>query len=524
MPTTGNVGGLGGAFSFNQFTFANLPLGNADTGHLSQYDTAVLLQAPTSQLTAANKAALAGFVTGGGKLIIYDSDATDGNDYSWLPAPAMTGQSCPNCGAVGGTATVVENNTMVSNDQADGDHYVKVSELPGNTDAVGDANVMLSQDPRWFVDIRATNNRNETGAVHAYATAGSGLMIYNGFDTDPIGSNPYPSGVDWLAKIWFSELRQGWDPDGLPHGIPINTPTGPVYVAFGDSLTTGFSIPTCKENRDQSPWGCNSANPPATPYPDRVAAALGYTFKDDPAFYRQFFPSPGFPPLDLDRVGIWGYQAQEAAKAKAAGKNAKGPWKPQLLAVEQAHGLVTGALGINDLHFSDVGFWVGKYLRDPRGNRVRDAARQLIADRKGDFDAMFASLAVAKNDRHAKVVVTLIYNPYDNGRLDCKGLRDVGRIITDELDAELARRASAAGLLIADFRPGFLGHGAGNGGNSFVFGTDCSAEKAISEKVPSWVPFLGGGGNNAIKQEFDPHPNNQGTDAMAQAILKVVPR
>jgi hypothetical protein len=79
----------------------------------------------------------------------------------------------------------------------------------------------------------------------------------------------------------------------------------------------------------------------------------------------------------------------------------------------------------------------------------------------------------------------------------------------------------------------FLGHGAGQGANSFVWGTDCSIKKALSEAVPSWVPVcafsvcihpFSGGGFKAIKQEYDPHPNNAGTTAMADAILgRLVP-
>ena len=40
------------------------------------------------------------------------------------------------------------------------------------------------------------------------------------------------------------------------------------YVAFGDSLTTGFSIPKCDSDRKDSPWGCfKNQPPPATPLP-----------------------------------------------------------------------------------------------------------------------------------------------------------------------------------------------------------------------------------------------------------------
>ncbi len=217
MPTTGTVTGADGD-SFDQFSFSNLSLDQIDGPTLSQYDTVVLMQVTTSDLTDAAKQALSQFVTNGGKLIIHDADSTTGNDYSWLPVPAQTGQSCQNCGSTSGTSQVVENNTLVSANPADAS-YVAVSQLEGATDAVGDANVMVTQDHRWFVDIRATNSVGDTGAVHTYATD-NGLIIFNGYDTDNVGSTQ-DDGVDWLGKLWYLELAQGWSPDGLPHGTPV---------------------------------------------------------------------------------------------------------------------------------------------------------------------------------------------------------------------------------------------------------------------------------------------------------------
>ena len=178
----------------------------------------VLNEVPTESLSEAQEQALSTFVTNGGKLIIHDADGTSGNTYSWLPVPANTGQSCQNCGNLDGVAEVTENNTLVSNEPSS-PYYVNVNELPGSSDAVGDANVLVSNDPRWDVDILATNDNNVEDAVDAYATDG-GTIIYNGFDTDAIGAE-FPSGNNWLNKIWYDELRQQWDPDNLPHSTPL---------------------------------------------------------------------------------------------------------------------------------------------------------------------------------------------------------------------------------------------------------------------------------------------------------------
>jgi len=218
MPTTDTVGGRPDE-SFDKFTFSDLAIDAVTPAALQAYDTVVLNQVYTADLGDAARQALSAFVTGGGKLIIHDSDGTEGNDYSWLPTPATTGQACHNCGATDGTARVVENNTLVSANPAD-PAYVDVSELPGNTDAIGDANVMISQDDHWFKDIVATNTSGDSGAVHTYASD-NGLIIFNGFDTDNMGGAE-PSGVDWLTHMWYWELAQGWSPDGLPHGTPLN--------------------------------------------------------------------------------------------------------------------------------------------------------------------------------------------------------------------------------------------------------------------------------------------------------------
>jgi hypothetical protein len=217
--TSGTVTGSPGD-SFEAFTFTELTQEQVEPATLAQYDTVVLNQVFTSSLTEGQKQALSSFVIGGGKLIIHDSDGTKGNEYSWLPVPANTGETCENCGNKNGEAEVVENNTIVSNDPSS-PYYVNVNELPGNSDAVGDANVLLTSDPRWNQDIRASNDQNVEGAVDAYASDG-GLILYNGFDADNLLEGAvFPSGNDWLDKLWYDELNTEWDPDNLPHANPV---------------------------------------------------------------------------------------------------------------------------------------------------------------------------------------------------------------------------------------------------------------------------------------------------------------
>jgi hypothetical protein len=217
LQVSGSVAGSP-ADSFDQFTFNELSQEAIEPSVLSSYDTVVLNEVFTNSLSDPQKQTLSNFVTAGGKLIIHDADGTEGNEYSWLPVPAESGHSCQNCGNVDGEAEITENNTIVSNDPSS-PYYVDVGELPGNSDAVGDANVLVTTDPRWDEDIRARNQQNVEGAADAYASDG-GLIMYNGFDTDFIGGF-YPSGNDWLGKIWYDELATQWNPDSLPHSTPV---------------------------------------------------------------------------------------------------------------------------------------------------------------------------------------------------------------------------------------------------------------------------------------------------------------
>ena len=295
--------------------------------------------------------------------------------------------------------------------------------------------------------------------------------------------------------------------------LPPGTGNDFSYVAFGDSLTTGSSVATCKENRQRSPWGCQEQPTAATPYPDRIAQQLGFKYNDKPAFYKSY---DSVAKLDMYRAGIWGYSVQEAAQAQDSGTKPKvqPTWLPQLQAVQQAKQLVTGSLGINDLHFSDVKKWASLYVR-PGDDHVAKEAQAIIAAHSGDFDQLFESLQQAKANG-ATVVVTMYYSPYSSGQKDCDDLENISNTLVDTLDDELMSRAHHAGFDVADFRRSFQGHGSGSK-QPFVFGTQCKLSSAIADWAPTWLG--GGGGKFSLGVGFDPHPNNAGTTAMANAII-----
>src|SRR5262249_43584434 len=154
---------------------------------------------------------------------------------------------------------------------------------------------------------------------------------------------------------------------------------------------TGFSVPTCHDNRVVSPYGC-VGSPPATPYPDRIAAA-------DPRFANE------------KRVGIWGYTIHEAGGDANSGHNAQGAGAPELIDAARAESLVTVSLGANDMQFSNVQYWLGvcivKQFTSSKPT-CREAARAKAESTRADVQAMMNRLdAAAANG--AQVVITLYY-------------------------------------------------------------------------------------------------------------------
>jgi hypothetical protein len=251
MPTSQNVSGRTDQ-SFNKFSFTNVSLSQITPAELAQFDTVALIQVSTGALSPGAKSALAQFVANGGKLIIHDADETHNNDYSWiLPGSSTTqvGAGCPGCGLTSGSAQIKSNSSLISSNPADSS-FVDVSQLQKFTDAIGDANLLVSFDPRWFAAVTGTNGRNESGALLAFAN-NNGLVIYNGFDTDMINSKPAPPWrcingpnfmcpangshptEDFLAEMWYSELNTGWGSasTGLPTTTPVNSVGTPVPPA-----------------------------------------------------------------------------------------------------------------------------------------------------------------------------------------------------------------------------------------------------------------------------------------------------
>jgi hypothetical protein len=92
-----------------------------------------------------------------------------------------------------------------------------------STDAVGDANVIVTLDPNWNIDMTAVNYLGATGPVHTYAEYSSdgvhkGLIIYNGFDKDYEG---WWEPANTLTKIFLLELKQPFNPSCLGGTVTV---------------------------------------------------------------------------------------------------------------------------------------------------------------------------------------------------------------------------------------------------------------------------------------------------------------
>jgi len=206
--------------------FSTLSASQVSTEALANYDTVILFMFNPSGLTTARKAAINDWVYKGGKLMIWDSDQVPRGspwDYTWLPYPFTT--SVP--GQTGKGLNILEENQLSSSDPSS-PYYIDTAVLNSQTDAVGDANVLISYSLGWRIDMMAKNVLGETGPAHVYAAYGSGLLIYSALDWDYAGYN-YASGA-WLKKMLKQELECS--------ALPFIAPPVPAEVGLVVEITS----------------------------------------------------------------------------------------------------------------------------------------------------------------------------------------------------------------------------------------------------------------------------------------------
>ena len=197
------------------------------------YDTIVLWEYCGVGSSATVQNALISFLQGGGKLIIWDSDAcnsVDGTaaDYSWLSGlgASFATNSPGQTGSFGGSLTVKESNNFLT-----GITSSDLNTLVTTTDAVGDLNVITTKSSTWCATLEGTNINQASGFADAYTAPGAltgaanAIIVYDGLDTNYIG---YSSGGAILVNLLLNQLAHGWGnptyTSDLSCSVPI--PTG----------------------------------------------------------------------------------------------------------------------------------------------------------------------------------------------------------------------------------------------------------------------------------------------------------
>lgn len=339
-----------------------------------------------------------------------------------------------------------------------------------------------------------------------------------------------------IAEVTGGNYYSASDAQGLTDAIndALSESGAYEYVAIGDSTTTGFSIPTCVEDRIASAFGC-TGTPPATPYPVRIAGA------GDPDFD------------DLERKGIWGDTIVRSVEAYNRGNNGDGStWEPQLVAAEKTDGVVTVSLGANDMKWSAVEEYgkacIGARTTTILGREIKtgievkedactEKANAALAEFRDDMERMFDILEGAERNG-ARVVAVLYYNPFNHEKTivrrflpdttrDCSLVHNLAAVVVNRLNAALKAEADQRGFSTVDLRPAFAGHGAGST-DSYVFGVDCewraipSALDFDIDLRQRRIEFDQDDTMKEIGKRFDPHPNAAGTQAQATEVLEVL--
>ncbi len=172
------------------FHYETLFLPGLSRAALSRAHAAILAYdcAANTDLTSEQTKALLDFVASGHILIIRDADVCSHSDYAFIPFPFRTAATGAG-GASGHELQIADSSVLGSKDPKDRAHFLDVrAYLAVETQQIGDADIMQTNNPHWCGLLFARNAKGVSGWVHAYARFGRGILIYNGFDVDDMGA------------------------------------------------------------------------------------------------------------------------------------------------------------------------------------------------------------------------------------------------------------------------------------------------------------------------------------------------
>ncbi|MGB2716768.1 MAG: Ig-like domain-containing protein [Vicinamibacterales bacterium] len=259
LPETGFRDGYAPSFTdANPADIADGTIPDPIAGH----DTVALVQVCDIGTYLADpdfKSRLDGFVSGGGKLLVWDSECSGSStpDYSNFVYPFTSdnpgagGSECDPQTRADCFLDDVENNSLGNDDDPLSNRFLDVTKISDDTDAVGDANVFTTQNAAWCVDMVAKNVNSEgigggkQGPVQAYARLGAGLIVYDGLDMDAADASDgfdNSTGDAALNRVWEQNLTQAFNPDGLPcnvvaTGITLSPPSATNTVGQNHTVT-----------------------------------------------------------------------------------------------------------------------------------------------------------------------------------------------------------------------------------------------------------------------------------------------
>lgn len=150
--------------------------------------------------------ALMQWVAAGHKLLISDADSCGKTAYDFLPYAFRTANPGA-AGARGKRLIMVESDALGSADKGDAAHFFDPkSYVAEESQQLGDANTVTTNDPHWCGHLFGTNSLNVNGFMQMYAVHGKGVIIYDGFDHDD------------SSQASYQRVRK------LELGLPVNAP------------------------------------------------------------------------------------------------------------------------------------------------------------------------------------------------------------------------------------------------------------------------------------------------------------
>jgi len=171
------------------FRFARANAGTVTPQLLAQNDAVVFdgVCDTDTFYTQEQDDALSEYVAAGHTVVIWDTDAcTDALNYPFLPFPFKAVQP-GGASADGRDLFVAESDAMGSVDPNDAARYVDAEAYFADSNQLGGAKTISTQDEHWCGHLFATNAQNANGFMQAYAPAGQGFYVYDGFDHEDQG-------------------------------------------------------------------------------------------------------------------------------------------------------------------------------------------------------------------------------------------------------------------------------------------------------------------------------------------------